>query len=74
MVTRNPTGNPVEQSCIRIGTRIHGGIVVTWDKPTRIIGLGQKARIRAGRVCSRPRDTPEKPGEEWGPTFSVKRR
>jgi hypothetical protein len=32
------------------------------------------ARIWAERVCSRLRDTPEKPGEEWGPTFSAKRR
>ena len=39
-----------------------------------MIGDGQKARIRAERVCSRLRDTPKKPGEAWGPTFSGKRR
>jgi hypothetical protein len=38
-----------------------------------MIGDGQKARIRAERVCSRRRDTPEKPGEEWGPNFIAKR-
>jgi hypothetical protein len=39
-----------------------------------MMGYGQKARIRAERVCSRLRDTPEKPGEAWGPTCSVTRR
>jgi hypothetical protein len=39
-----------------------------------MIGYGHKARIRAERVCSRRRDTPETPGEAWGPTFSGKRR
>ena len=38
------------------------------------MGYGQKARIRAERVCSRLRDTPETPDDEWGPTCSVKRR
>jgi hypothetical protein len=38
------------------------------------MGYGQKARIRAERVCRRLRDTPEKPGEAWDPTFSGKRR
>ena len=37
------------------------------------MGLGQKARLGAGRLSSRPRDTPEKPGEEWSPSCSVKR-
>jgi hypothetical protein len=32
------------------------------------------AWIRAERVCSRRRDTPETPGEAWGPTFSANRR
>ena len=32
------------------------------------------ARIWAERVCSRLRDTPETPGEAWGPTFSAQRR
>jgi hypothetical protein len=73
-VTRHLTGNPVERSCTRTGTRIHGCIVVTWDKPTRMMGLGQRARIRAGRVCSRPGYTPETPGEEWGPPCSDTRR
>jgi hypothetical protein len=44
------------------------------EEPTRIIGYGQKARIRAERFSNRRRDTPKKPGEEWGPTFSAKRR
>jgi len=39
-----------------------------------MIGYGQKARMRAERVCSRLSDTPETPGEAWGPPFSVKRR
>ena len=38
------------------------------------MGYGQKARIRAERVCRRLSDTPEKPGEEWGPSFSDTRR
>jgi hypothetical protein len=38
------------------------------------MGYGQKARIRAARFSTRLRDTPEQPGEEWGPTFSAKRR
>ena len=74
VVTRNPTGNPIELSGIWTGRRIHVRIVVTLNKPTRIIGLGQKARLRAGRLCNRPRDTPEKPGEEWGPSFDIRRR
>ena len=40
----------------------------------RIMGYGQKARIRAERFSNRLRDTPKKPGEEWGPTFSAERR
>ena len=39
-----------------------------------MIGYGQKARIRPERVCNRLRDTAEKPGEAWGPTFSGQRR
>ena len=39
-----------------------------------MIGDGQQARIRAERGCSRRRDTPETPGEAWGPTCSVTRR
>jgi hypothetical protein len=39
-----------------------------------MIGYGQKARIRAERFFRRLRDTAEKPGEAWGPTFSAKRR
>ena len=32
------------------------------------------ARIRAERVCRRLSDTPETPGDAWGPPFSAKRR
>jgi len=32
------------------------------------------ARIRAERVCRRRRDTPETPGDAWGPPCSAKRR
>jgi hypothetical protein len=39
-----------------------------------MMGLGQKARIRAGRFCNRPGYIPEKPGEAWGPPCSDKRR
>ena len=38
------------------------------------MGYGQKARRRAERFSNRLRDTPKQPGEEWGPTFSAKRR
>jgi len=40
----------------------------------RIMGYGQKARIRPERVCNRLRETAEQPGDAWGPTFSAKRR
>jgi hypothetical protein len=43
-VPQNPTENPVEQSCAGTGRRIHGRIVVTWDKPTRIMGYGQNGK------------------------------
>jgi hypothetical protein len=39
-----------------------------------MIGYSQKAWIKAERFCSRRSDTAEKPGAEWGPTFSAKRR
>ena len=73
-VPQHPTGNPVEQSGVWTGTRTHVRIVVTLHQPTRIMGLGQKARLGAGRLSIRPRDTPEKPGEEWSPSHSVTRR
>jgi hypothetical protein len=44
VVTRNPTGNPIELSGIWTGRRIHVRIVVTLNKPTRIIGLDQKGK------------------------------
>jgi hypothetical protein len=37
------------------------------------LATAKRARIGAERVCSRLRDTPEKPGEEWDPTSSDKR-
>src|SRR5215510_3249791 len=42
VVTRNPPAHPAEQSCVRVGTRTHYGIVVMNNKPTWIIGLAQK--------------------------------
>ena len=41
-VTLNPPVNPAEQSCARVGTRTHYGIVVMNNKPTWVIGLAQK--------------------------------
>ena len=41
-------------------------------QPTRMMGLGQQARIRAGRVTQPPRiDPPRQPGEAWGPPRSA---
>ena len=75
MVPRNPTGNPIKQSCRGTnGDCTHAGIVVRVEEPTRMIGDGHKARIGAERFSTRRRDTPEKPGEAWGPQVSVKRR
>src|SRR5712692_8324482 len=45
-VTQHPSGNPVEQNCVWTGTRIHVRIVVTLNKPTRIMGLDHKGRRR----------------------------
>ena len=45
-VTWHPTRNPVEQSGVWTGTRIHVCIVVTLHKPTRSIGLGQNGTDR----------------------------
>jgi hypothetical protein len=39
-----------------------------------LLATAQMAGIGAERVCSRRRDTPKKPGEAWGPTFSEKRK
>jgi hypothetical protein len=41
-----------------------------WAEPTRMSGDGQQARIRTERVGSRLRDTPETPGDAWGPPVS----
>jgi hypothetical protein len=38
----NPPAHPAEQSCARVGTRTHYGIVVMNNKPTWVIGLAQK--------------------------------
>jgi hypothetical protein len=47
---------------------------VTWEEPTRLIGDGHQARIRAERVGSRRSDTPATPGDAWGPPCSATRR
>ena len=39
-----------------------------------MLGYGQQARSGAARCSTRLRDTPETPGEAWGPPGSVKRR
>ena len=70
-VTWNPTRNPVEQSCIWTGTRIHVCIVVTLHKPTRIIGLGQKGTDKGWAVLQptqrHPRETRRRVGSyvQW---------
>jgi hypothetical protein len=57
-VTRNPTGHAVERSWTRTGTRIHGCIVVTWAKPTRMMGLGQKGQAKGRASLQSPRRHP----------------
>ncbi len=66
VVTRHPTGNPIEPSCIRTGIRIHVCLVVSWPKPTRIIGLGQQGTEKGWAVLQptqrHPRETRRRVG------------
>ena len=65
-VTQNPSENPVEQSGVWTGRRIHVRIVVTLNKPTRIIGLGQNGKAMGWAVLQptqmHPRETRRRVG------------
>ena len=58
VVTQSPTENPVEQSGVGRGRRIHVCIVVRLHTPTRSMGLGHKGTEKGWAVLAAAPETP----------------